>query len=504
MDAMTSDPDASTPGRRENGGAIQPVESRRDRHAGLCVFPHPVTGSPPPTPPASPATGQPAPKTWRAGSLVYTRAELGALFGWLLWGDFALSLKDRSVPAVVQLQLEQLKASDTLSGILIGSLPALIGLVVIPIVGYRSDRHRGRFGRRIPYLLIFSGIAVVSLLGLAGSPWLGGAVHGALGAHSPGAANCALIFFSAAWTLFEFASIVLAGSLLGAFINDVVPQALLGRFYGLFRGLSLVAGMIFNYWLLGRAENHPGWLFIGMAVLYGAGFTVMCFKVKEGEYAPPPDTPGRGGFFAAAKTYFRESFANSYYWWVFGSIMFTWMAFVPFNLFSVYYAKSVNLDMATYGKLFALMYGISLALAYPLGMLVDRTHPLKVSAWLMVAYALATLWGGLYATEAHSFAWALVIQGVISGSWQTTSASLAQRLFPEDRFAQFASAMGIIGGATGIGLPVLVGWFLDRSGHIYRYTLLMNFALSVFALYFTAVLYRKFRALGGPDRYVAP
>ncbi len=268
--------------------------------------------------------------------------------------------------------------------------------------------------------------------------------------------------------------------------------------------LSLIAGMIFNYWLLGRAENHPGWLFLGMAVLYGVGFTVMCIKVKEGEYAPPPDTPGNGGFFAAAKTYFRESFSNSYYWWVFGSIMFTWMAFVPFNLFSVYYAKSVNLDMAAYGKLFALMYGISLALAYPLGVLVDRTHPLKVSAWLMVAYALATLWGGLYATDARSFAWALVIQGVISGSWQTASASLAQRLFPEDRFAQFASAMGIIGGATGIGLPVLVGWMLDRSGHIYRYTLLMNFALSVFALCFTAVLYRKFRALGGPDRYVAP
>ena len=443
-------------------------------------------------------------KTWSVGTLVYTRAGLISLFCWLLWGDFALSLKDRSIPSVVQLQLQKLEASDTLNGFLIGSLPAIIGLLVLPVIGYRSDRHRGTRGRRIPFLIVFTVIAVVSMLGLAVSPQLGPALHAELGAHSPGLTRCTLIFFSGAWTLFEFASIVLAGSLIGAFINDVVPHTLLGRFYGLFRALSLIAGMAFNYWWLGSAENHANWMFLGMAVIYGVGFTIMCFKVKEGNYPPPPPVEDRGHFLAPVRTYFKESFAQPYYWWVFASIMFTWMAFVPFGLFSVFYAKSVHMDMATYGKLLALTYLCSLVLAYPLGMLADKLHPLRVSAWIMVLYALSTLGGGLFATDARGFAIALVIQGVLAGSWQTASASLAQRLFPQSRFAQLASAMGIIGGVTGVGLPPLVGWILDHTGHEYRYTFLMNSGFSVLALGFTAVLYRKFRARGGPDHYVAP
>ena len=455
--------------------------------------------------PSTPSDQTAAPaKTWAVGTLVYTRAGLISLFGWLLWGDFALSLKDRSIPSVVQLQLQKLAASDTLNGFLIGSLPAIIGLLVMPVIGYRSDRHRGPRGRRIPFLIGFTVIAVISMLGLALSPQLGHGLDAALGAHSPGLTGCTLLSFSAAWTLFEFASIVLAGSLIGAFINDVVPHALLGRFYGLFRALSLIAGMAFNYWGFGEAENHANWIFVGMAVIYGVGFTVMCFKVKEGKYPPPPPVEDRGHFLAPARTYFKESFAQPYYWWVFASIMFTWMAFVPFTLYSVFYAKSVHMDMTTYGKLLALTYLCSLVLAYPLGMLADKLHPLRVSAWLMVLYALATLGGGLFATNARGFAIALVVQGVLAGSWQTASASLAQRLFPQSRFAQLASAMGIIGGVTGVGLPPLVGLILDHTGHEYRYTLLMNFGFSALALFFTAVLYRKFRALGGPDHYVAP
>lgn len=469
-----------------------------DALAACVTTPAPSAASP------SLAPGSVSEKTWRNGTLVYRRAELVTLFCWLLWGDFALSLKDRSIPSLVQLQLQKLEASDLLSGLLIGSLPAVIGLVVLPVVGYRSDRHRGPRGRRIPYLLGFSALAVLSMLGLAASPWLGQWLHLGLGARSPGLADCTLIFFSAAWTLFEFASIVLAGSLITAFINDVVPHALLGRFYGLFRALSLIAGAAFNYWGLSRAENHLTWVFLGMAVLYGVGFTLMCLKVKEGEYPPPPAPAERGRPLGAVLTYLRESFAQSYYWWVFLAIMVSWMALVPFTLFSVFFAKSVQMDMATYGKLWSLTYLCSLVLAYPLGMLADRIHPLRLSAWLMLLYSLATLCAGFFAVDAKSFGVALVVQGVLSGGWQTASASLAQRLFPEGRFAQLASAMGIVGGLTGIGLPLLVGWILDRSGHVYRYTFLMNSALSFLALGFTLVLWRRFRALGGPSHYVAP
>jgi hypothetical protein len=41
---------------------------------------------------------------------------------------------------------------------------------------------------------------------------------------------------------------VIANAVFGGLINDVVPPALIGRFFGLFRAVSLLAGIIFNFW----------------------------------------------------------------------------------------------------------------------------------------------------------------------------------------------------------------------------------------------------------------
>src|SRR5580765_6898830 len=80
---------------------------------------------------------EPKQKTWRVGTLTYTTAGLVALFAWLLWGDFAWSLKDRAVPPVVQLLLKKFNATDLILGVLTGSLPAAIGLFLGPIISYK-------------------------------------------------------------------------------------------------------------------------------------------------------------------------------------------------------------------------------------------------------------------------------------------------------------------------------------------------------------------------------
>lgn len=459
----------------------------------------------PVAPPCRPPEPAGQKQRWRIGTISYTTGGLVLLFFWLLWGDFAWSMKERSIPAVLQLLLKRFDASDLLTGLLIGSLPGVLVLILGPVISCKSDRHRGRWGRRIPYLLAPTPVAVLAMVGLAFCPVLGKQLHAWLGEHSPGVGGSTLILFGVFWTLFEFASIT-ANAVFGGLINDVVPTPVLGRFYGLFRALSLGAGMIFNYWILGKAEQHFMEIFIGLAVLYGAGFTMMCFKVKEGRYEPPPAVaPGvAGGFVKAMRGYVKDCFGQSYYRWYFVAMALMWMAAIPPTLFGVYFAKSIQMDMTVYGKCYALMYLISLALAWPLGLLADRFHPLRVGLGATMLFMLVTLWGGFFARDAWSFGLAIVAQGVCAGTWMTSTASLNQRLLPRARFAQFASAAGIVTGLGTISISPGVGLLLDKSGHDYRLIFLASAVLAFGSLAAGCVVHRRFMRLGGPLHYQAP
>jgi MFS family permease len=451
---------------------------------------------------ASAPTGR---KIWTAGTLTYTTGGLVILFCWLLAGDAAWSMKERSVMWVVQLLIKKFEASDMVAGLLIGTLPQALALVLTPIVGYRSDRHRGRWGRRIPFLLIPTPIAALSMVGLAFSPSIGEALHGVLGSASPGLNPTILIVFGVFWTIFEVATVV-ANAVFFGLINDVVPKAVLGRFYGMFRAVGLIVAMVFNFWLFGKAETHYTWIFIGIGILYGVGFTTMCFKVKEGEYPPPPPVqPSRAGsLVAAVRAYFRECFTQPYFLWVYVSITLSWMAIHMINLFNLFFAKSVNMSMDTYGKYLAATFMISFFLSYLLGTLADRFHPLRLGLIMMTLFALITFAGGMFATDAQRFGVTLVSYGVISGSWQTATASLTLRLFPQARFAQIDSARGLV---QSFGLMIVgpaMGSFLDQTGRNYQHVYLASAILAVLALLTGLVVYRKFRQFGGVKNYVAP
>ena len=442
-------------------------------------------------------------KTWRAGTLTYTSSGLFALFAWLLWGDFAWAMKERAVYPIVQLMLRQFQASDFLAGFLLGTLPSGLGLLLGPIISYRSDRYRGRLGRRIPFLLGPTPIAALAIIGLAFCPLLGEYLHGILGIHSPGLNPSRLICFFFLWTLFDIATVIV-NAVYNGLINDVVPQPLLGRFYGLFRAISLGAGILFNFWIIGHAEAHFRWIFICIGVLYGVGFMLMCYRVKEGAYPPPPPSVPGAGLRGAVKGYFKECFTNRYYLWVFAACTLSAMAFMPYNLFSVFYAKSIDMSMATYGKVVAMNFFISLLLAYFLGMLADRFHPIRMGIAVILLYAVVTFWAGNFARTVPTFIVAMSCHNVISGMWFTSTASIALRLFPQTKFAQYASALGIVGSISTMSIAPIVGWFLDCSGHIYRYTFLIGSALAFLGFVATVILYRKFKQLGGPDNYIPP
>ena len=54
-------------------------------------------------------------------------------------------------------------------------------LLIGPVISYRSDRHRGRWGRRIPYLMLTAPLTAVTMFALAYSPVMGAWLHQQLG-----------------------------------------------------------------------------------------------------------------------------------------------------------------------------------------------------------------------------------------------------------------------------------------------------------------------------------
>ncbi|XHR28102.1 MAG: MFS transporter [Chthoniobacteraceae bacterium] len=407
----------------------------------------------------------------------------------------------------MQVVFKKYGITDTMLALLFSSFPITIGLITGPFICYMSDRHRGPLGRRIPYLLVTIPFIVGAIIGLAFSPQLGAFCHRLLGSHSMGESSSILLFLGVFWMIFEF-GIGVSNMMFGGLVNDVVPQSLVGRFYGLFRIISLLAGIIFNYWIFGKAETHFAWIFLGVAVLFGGGLTVMCLNVKEGEYEPVPahqvNEPIWKRFIDAAKTYFKDGYSHSFYLWMFAATIVAGLAYAPFNLYSVFYAKSIGMDMVSYGKCLSITYAISVALAYPLGALCDRFHPLRITLGILGLYAVSMLFFGLDVKDATTFRIALIVQSVLSGCYFTASSSIPLRLYPRQKFTQIGSAGGTINCLVGIVFAPAVGVFLDFTNHNYSWTFHIASGLAALAFLLNVVLYRKFKGLGGVKGFVAP
>ncbi len=447
-------------------------------------------------------------KTWKIGSLSYTKSALISLFLILLLGDFFWSMRDRSVGPVASWYLKHLEIPNLVFALILSSFPAALHLFLSPVVSYKSDRLRSKWGRRIPFLLVTTPIAAFGIIGMGLCPYLGPLLHQFLGASSPGEKIATVICFGLFWAAFELATVA-AQAVFGGLINDVVPKELLGRFYGLFRAVSLIDGMIFNTWIIGKVDSWYTGIFCVVGLLYGVGFLWVCYKIKEGDYPPPPPAdPTKihpvDSLVHATKIYFRECFTSSHYIWIFVMMTLAALCFQPINIFNIPYAKSMGMDMEYYGKCLAFSFFISLCLSYFLGWLADVFHPIRTGIVSLLAYAAICIWGSIYATNPKMYAIALVLHVVVSGCYFTTAATLGQRLFPHSKFAQFASAGGVLLSiGTMITGPAL-GSLIDATGNNYRYAYVIGGLLALIAAGAGFHVNSRFMKLGGPKHYHAP
>ena len=82
-------------------------------------------------------------------------------------------------------------------------------------------------------------------------------------ATAPSSETIVILSFGIFWALFDIATVV-TQTVYNALINDVVPSQVLGRFFSLFRIVSLSVGIIFNHWIFAKTEHHYPLIFAGI------------------------------------------------------------------------------------------------------------------------------------------------------------------------------------------------------------------------------------------------
>ena len=450
----------------------------------------------------APAAAAPEKKTWSVGTLVYDRKGLVILFALLLITDFVWALRIRALGPISQILLKNHGASDLFNSIILVSIPYALGMFFGPVIGYYSDRCRTRWGRRIPFILVSTPICFLGMIGMALSKHLTADLQAIW--PSLTADQAALWILGVSWVIFDLGNLLCSGTF-NALINDVVPHSLLGRFYALFRIISLIVGAAFSWWLFGYAELHHDVVFGTIAVIYAVGITAMCFCIKEGEY-PPAEIGGKGrrSNWVIAWEYLRNCSTSGYYWLLAAFTITLGFVWVPSQAFVALYAKKLGMPMDTYGKLAAVSFIISMFLAYPLGWLVDRFHPVRCVGAVTAVFTVFTFAAGFLIKDTFTFGVAYLMQNVISGCFWTVSSSLNNRLFPRSQFAQFGIVSGTISGLLHLGFNPLLGWALDKSGHAYEYTFFLASIFGIATMILFVFFYRKFNEYGGVKNYQAP
>ncbi|OPY83139.1 MAG: Major Facilitator Superfamily protein [Smithella sp. PtaU1.Bin162] len=456
-------------------------------------------------------------KTYHCGTLTYTKVGLFALFTWMLWGDFCLTLMESVVPSILPLKLKSLGASNWLIGMIMSTLPGVLTVFLCPWISFKSDRYRSKWGRRIPFILWtlpFLCICLV-MLGLCDdiTAWLRSVLPDLRG-YSPAAVTIVLI--AAFMIMFQFFN-MFVGSVFCCLLNDVVPPSVMGRFLGTFRIVGMSAGTLYNVFIFKYAESHMKAIFIGAALVYLAGVGMMCIRVKEGEYPPiegetDKDNKGWGGI----RTFLKESFVHKFYWMKFLSTTFVATANVV-NTFLVFLYQNMELSLDQIGKQIAVAALSIMAATYFMSIFIDRWHPLRIWVYGAVFGTITSVMNLMWLfiiLPGNYFFW-LNIGNIVISSFLMALVGVAaypaeMRLFPQSRFGQFSSAQALIRSLFTTFMGILAGLFIDMCkkfcgcDYAYRFLFVWQLVFMLLSAVFLVLVYRMWNEMGGVRNFHPP
>jgi maltose/moltooligosaccharide transporter len=443
---------------------------------------------------------------YTVGTLTYTKMTLIGVFFWILWGDFCFTLMETVVPKLVPLTLKDIGASNLWIGLIMGTIPNIMNAVICPIVSFKSDRHRSKWGRRIPFLLWPTPFITLFLVMTGYAPAIGTWLHGwlATGMHLTGLSRASVILIVTGFCMIGFTFFnMFVGSVYYYLWADVVPEHFMGRFMACFRMVGGGAGLLWNYYILGMADKHMAGIFVGIGVIYFVAFMMMCLRVKEGEYPPPPPQPHGKGIIGGLMTYFHESFRVPYYVWFFVGTTIMALAGCSRTFEIFLYRDTLHLTLDQIGKVSFWCVLAGMGLMIPIGYLSDRLHPLRVVILGTLGMLVTALLCFFFLHNQKTMIIFLMLSVLPSTFVGTASLPMFAALLPKERYGQFCSAQAIFNSVGQIVGSAAAGLFMDFV-HDYRYVFVWQAVFIGASLFPMLIVYRGWQRHGGAKNYVAP
>ncbi|MGB8355898.1 MAG: MFS transporter [Chthoniobacteraceae bacterium] len=390
----------------------------------------------------------PPEKIYSIGTLRYNQNALYILFFWLMWNDFGITLIEQIGGLGSFLMLDRGATYTQMA--LMGAPAALIFPWINPWVSTWSDRHRGKWGRRRPFLLFAAPffaffMAVYPFMPdlfriLMHHQWMV-----ALSAHFPIRGD--ILFMGISSQVSGIFNSVLMAIFLYLYW-DVVPESVLGRFQSLSKIVTLLAGLVWSFFIFGQGQtgHHPKAVYVCTSIFGLAIYMGTTWMIKEGEY-PPPDVHKKGGKLAIIRAYFVECYSQPYYLWIFVASLLYQLGNQGGGYQTYYLRYDLHMDLDvlgwTGGWVNTITSGFGMIFGFYIGVITDRLKPMRLMCPLYLLMALGAFgayffvhdkWSNLYWSVGRT----LIIFpiGIVVGAFTA-------EIFPREKLGQFCSAQAV-------------------------------------------------------------